>query len=100
MLEVPNTKYSPPPGWAAIGAYHSCGYNWATLFYNADKRSIVASDVGGGDYDPSISEHCQPAISRPLTTSTFTSTLSQLTTPLLTVRAVGCTVPTACQTKR
>lgn len=54
MFEVPNTTYSPPSGWAAIGAYQSCGYDWATLFYNTDKWSIVASDVGC-DYDPSIS---------------------------------------------
>jgi len=45
-FELPNTTYSPPPGWASLGAYQSCGHDWATLFYNSTRWDAVESDVG------------------------------------------------------
>jgi len=44
-LEAP---YTPPPGWAALGAYNSCGGkygDWDTLFYDATKWKLVANQT-------------------------------------------------------
>jgi len=37
VIEFEVANYTPPAGWAAIGAYQSCGHDWATLFYNTEK---------------------------------------------------------------
>jgi hypothetical protein len=41
IIEFEVADYVLPPGWAAIGLDQSCGYDWATLFYNADRWTPV-----------------------------------------------------------
>lgn len=40
VIEFEVGDYKPPAGWAAIGASQTCGHDWATLFYNAEKWRI------------------------------------------------------------
>lgn len=46
IVEFEVSNYSPPAPWKAIGAYQSCGHDWATLFYNTNLWDVVTTDVG------------------------------------------------------
>ena len=41
VIEFEVADYKPPAGWVAVGALQSCGHDWATLFYNAERWKPV-----------------------------------------------------------
>eukprot|EP00038_Savillea_parva_P006231 m.162437 g.162437 ORF g.162437 m.162437 type:complete len:307 (-) comp12192_c0_seq1:160-1080(-) len=74
------TSYTPPSGWAALGAYESCGHpygDWDTLFYNTAKWKLVSNETA-----------CMYE-SRSFTIGVFTSTAS----PSVTIVPVGAHFP-------
>ena len=46
VIEFETTTFTPPAGWASIGAFQSCGHDWDTLFYNTDRWSLVDNATG------------------------------------------------------
>jgi len=46
VIEMESSSYEPPTGWAAIGMDATCGNDWDTLLYNADRWTLERNMTG------------------------------------------------------